>query len=278
MRPMMMKMILVAALLAGLAGCAAVVPTVQYREIKRSDDMQGMSDAFYLQASAVVVDVSRTGVAKIASVRKASEYKYGIKPQRSWRSDTIVSLAKIPNTDVVSSIGIDTKDNTVKVLSDYGGAIVKLGGLALGLREADACNYPMTLPIASNSADSRAAEEVSPNPACVSIVLGPVPVDAFARAGIPVDVDTQNYYHAACRDATVTVKTSALATATETVRVADPRFVQLVQFPVKGTVTAHSECGASVVTKDPGSDSSAAVLEALATEAKAIKAAIDSAK
>jgi hypothetical protein len=255
-------------LLAGLTGCAAVVPTVQYRELKSSDDMAGMADSFYLQASAIVVDVPRTGEVKIASVRQASGVKYGIKPIRTWRADTIVNLTKLANTDVVSAIGVDTKDRTVAAIGDYGGAVVKLVGLAAGLRDPQECSFPISVSVASRTADGRAVEEVSSDPGCVSVLLAPIPVDAAPRASVPVEVDTSNFYYAACRDATVTVAASATRSAVKQVRVADPRFVQFVQFPGKGSITAHSECGESVVTKDAGSDPGSAIAEALAAEGK----------
>jgi hypothetical protein len=61
-------------------------------------------------------------------------------------------------------------------------------------------------------------------------------------------------------------------------RVADPRFVQRVQFPTKGSITAHSECGVSVASEAASGDSGAAIVAALSTEAKAIKDALDSSK
>ena len=287
-----MRLILIP-LLAALGACSSIVPTVQYRAIGNSADMDGMTDAFFLQSSSIMVekeidppaatsapgpkakDAPAVKEAKVSSVRGASAFKYGIKAISSWRADTVVNLTKVPNTDVIASAGIQTTDKTAKAIGDYGGAIVSIVGAIGVMFKLDDCTYPITLPITSTM-DGRQKETITDN-ACISVDLAPVAPDAMERERIPLNTDTSYYYYSACRDATVHLL-NARTDGPKVLRVADPRFVQRVQFPTKGSITAHSECGVSVTSEATSGDSGAAIVAALSTEAKAIKDALDSSK
>jgi hypothetical protein len=275
-----MRTLLLLWVTAALSGCGAIHPSVHYRELASADDMRGMTDAFYLQASMIVVggngDTSTDGAngaqhdVTVSSVRVASPWKYGIKATSSWRADTSVNLVKLPNTDVIDSIGVEVVDKTVSAINDYGGAIVALLGV---LRmKANQCKFPVEIPIELKD-DGKKTLTLSQD--CVTVEIGPLPVDAVERARLPQDRPTSNYYYAACRQATVTVEGTS---GKRYVRVADPRFVQFVQFPSKGSITSHTQCGVSVQTQQAATDNSAAVANALATQAKAIKDAIAAAK
>ncbi len=59
-----------------------------------------------------------------------------------------------------------------------------------------------------------------------------------------------------------------------TVAVADPSYLQSLRFPSKGTVTVAPSCGANSVAQDPGLSTALDYLNALATQAKAVKDAL----
>lgn len=280
----------VAAVLA--AGCT-VLPNVQYRVVKSADDMKGMADSFFLQRSTIVIDLVSDTTAKnkdnkdvlvsdVSVVSKPAEYralKLAIKPSNNWRSDTTVTINKVDNKELVASIGVEVTDTTVKTINAVGGAIVKVISLAggLGLREEHKeCTLPVTYDVPENLPDSG---PVPTGTSCFSLSVGKLPPDAMLATQIPVNSDTSYYYYAACRDATVTLTlANQTGNRTKTVRIADPRYVQLVQYPPKGTITSHSECGVSIKTEVTSPTSAADIVDALATQGKAIKDAIDAAK
>jgi hypothetical protein len=274
------------------AGCT-VLPTVQYHVVKSPDDMKGMADSFFLQRSTIAIDlVSDTSaknkdnkdvlVSDVSIVSKPAEYrdlKLAIKPSNNWRSNTTVTVNKVDNKELVASIGVEVTDTTVKTINAVGGAIVKVISLAggLGLLEVhEACTLPITYDVPNNLP---AEGSVDTGTTCFRLSVGKLPPDAMLATQIPVDSDTNYYYYAACRDAIVTLTLpNQTGNKTKTVRIADPRYVQLVQYPPKGTITSHSECGVSIKTEATSPTSAADIVDALATQGKAIKDAIDAAK
>jgi hypothetical protein len=258
--------------------------------------MKEMSDSFFLQKSSVAIDKASDGKAAkdqnnndvvIADVRVTStpkesrERKIAIGVVNDWQRTTMVNITKVANTELVSSIGVEVTDTRAKSISDYGGAIVKVIGAAAAIladvdTSGNSCNVPMTYDIPFDGTSNLWEN------ACIKIELGPLPPDAASVDTIPFGRSTSNYYYSACRDAYITIKKlvggSNLNKQPTTVRVADPRFVQVVQLPAKGTITSHSQCGVSVVTQATAQSDGAAVADALATQAKAIKEAIEAAK
>lgn len=282
-----------------LGGCSAL-PSVQYRIIESSKDMDGMTDSFYLRRSEIELTLVTSTTAKdpknnpalsteIAIVSKPREYrgtKLGIRADSSWRASTMVALNKTPNTDMINSIGIEVTDNTAKAIGDYGGAIVKvISLLALGAGPALPCltqkGGPRTIILPDNLPDTMSFDgsgDADVKKGCISIKLSPLPADALKASSIPLNNNTHNFYYSACRDAEITIKQSTGLSVTKTVRINDPMWVQAIQFPPKGTITSHSECGVSVKTENSAPDNGAAIINALATQAKAIKDALDAAK
>jgi hypothetical protein len=281
-------------LLAVLTGCT-VLPSVEYRTIDGPRSMEGMTDAFYRNQSQIEVAVQSSGEVTIVSkpVEHRAE-KLGIKARTDWRSSTKVNLIKVENLEIVSSAGIEVTDNTAKAITNYGGAVVKLIGLAVGVsgKQADApCLVPGPPVLIDASAsgtfkgnfpgDPPALESIGKrdNNGCIRVTLGELPKDAMSASEIPKNTSTHNFYYSACREALVEVLTTkSMRAGARTVRVADPTHVQFVQFPAKGTIKMHSECGVSVVTESVAQDNGAAVASALADQAKAIKEAIEAAK
>lgn len=292
-----------------LGGCT-VIPSVQYAAVAKADDMKGMTDAFYRQRNEIEISAAQppkssatddkakgndgNGDAAITITSTPKEYveggKLGIKAITDWRSSTVVTLNKVENTEIIKSIDVGVTDNTAKAIGDYGGAFVKV--LALGAADvvptATPCIAPekpvkISLDPVSQDANpaailpSRKFKGSDGATECVTITLGQLPPDVTPAKNIPFNANTSNYYYSACRDATVEFF-QGKKKIVKTVRVAEPNFVQMVQFPPKGTITSHSECGISVKTDAAATDNGAAVINALATQAKAIKDALEAAR
>ncbi|NOS98057.1 MAG: hypothetical protein HOP25_06250 [Methylotenera sp.] len=289
-----MPKLLSAFMLLCVSGCT-VIPTVQYKLIPKNDgtkndSMKGMTDSFYLQQSAIKLtletdekDKSKTTVKVSSTPAEYTAQKYGIKAVTNIRSSTMVNLSKVENTDMIESIGVEVTDNTAKAISDYGGAIASLITTFSRDRKDSNCELKEDLTIkleditnTSKDPDEKVNElytinwdENSKN--CLTLSLAPVPVDASKE--IVVDENVHNYYYAACRNATITGSVQVDGKPVEvkaSFRVSDPRFVQSVQFPPKGKIKHHSQCGVSVITEAVASDNGAAVIKATTEQIKAI--------
>lgn len=273
-----------------LVGCT-VLPTVQYRMIKGPADMAGMTDSFYLQRSEIEIamgpeakDAAGKPVAQDPTItslpRETRESKVGIRAVTNWRSSTVVTVNKFPNTDLVSSIGVEVTDNTAKSITSYGGALVKLLGIvadAAPAKPASDCLEPGKKITISFPADIQSGKTAVEGYPCIEVTVFDRPVEALETNKLPIGVDTHNYYYAACRDVEISFDPKGKKPMRKRVRISDPSFVQFVQFPPKGSITSHSECGVSVKTDAAAPDNGAAIIDALATQGKAIKDALDAA-
>jgi len=290
----------IALVLATALLCAcSLTPTVQYRELNGPDDMNGMTDAFYLQRSVLMISLASTDTKNAAgahikleeisitsSPREYRDVKYGIRAIKHWWSSTVVSLDKVANTELISSASVEVTDTVAKTINEFGSATSKLITLATLKAPAEPppqCIAPdATLTVDLSEKFTSNTERVTLDGStagsqCVTLELQKRPVDSIERKLLPTNVDTHNYYYAACRDAKVTIRQHADQEITKMVRVADPRYLQFVQFPPKGAVSAHSACGISVKTEKTVDVSPSSVADALATQAKAIKDALDAA-
>jgi hypothetical protein len=281
-----------------LAGCNTV-PAVQYTKIEKPEDAKKVADSFYLAQSEITID--KTAETK-DSTKKTEEflivsrplaypaYKIGVRPDDSWRVTTKVSIVKIENTDLVASVGVETTDNTATVIGQIGGALVKVIGLVAALAPLPgecikADGFPVKLALSAADLAGATGAKTFNFPAaggapaaggCISVAVGELPKDAMPAGELPYDKTTSNYYYSACRDAVVEFTTPKKLS--KKLRIADPNYVQFVQLPYKGSVTAHSECGVSVKTEATSPSSATQIIDALATQGKAIKDAIDAAK
>lgn len=279
--------------MALLAGCT-VIPTVQYRFISKDANLEGLTDTFYRDSSELNISLSNKPIKsdenngadtkrEYTVVARRAPFlpeKIGIRAIKNWRSSTLISINKVDNTDLVASIGVQVENEVVKTVNAFGGAIVSLIGIAGADVSSPGCispDAPITIPLSEGFSKpiKFSANGVAD---CIQITSYPLPPDAIAATSIPQDTDSNYYYYSACRDISVTIRDFNNKFVTTRLRVADPYFVQRVQFPAKGTITIHSVCGASVKVDANASNEGAAIVGALATQAKAIKDAIDAAK
>jgi len=286
-----------------LSACNAV-PVVHYNKIEKAEDAKGTADSFYLAQSRITIDKAseteekakntKTGEYTITSRPVAySAYKVGIRPESSLRVTTKVNIVKLDNTDLVSSVGVETTDNTTSLINSIGGALTKVVGLIGVLAPAPGprpCigtdGYPVQLTIdaatlaaaaATKSSKLVFAADGSTNVnGCITIELGEIPKDSMPAAAFPFNTPTSNFYYSACRDVVLSFRNEKLVR--KNLRIADPNYVQSVEMPFKGSVTMHSECGVSVKTEASSQNNAIGVVDALAAQGKAIKDAIDASK
>lgn len=271
-----------------LVGCAAA-PSVQYRKIIAPDDMHAqLFDTFALQQSHIKITGSKD--AKSDKLDPASimitsipveygEFKLGVEHADSWGVRTNLNFKKIDNTDMVQEAGTEVVDNRVDLIAKVGGMLVKAVGFDWATLK------PSNLPILVRTQPLLIGEQVGRDAKAgisvpgATIDFGALPKDARPISQLPLAQKVSAFVYAACRSATVTLVLGDDGRYTKTVKIADPRYFQLVNFPVKGKITTHTECGVSVSTdKDPGAKSGVDVAEALLTQAAAIKEAIAASK
>jgi hypothetical protein len=261
-------------------GCMAS-PTVVYVKVTDSKTAQGITDSVYLAGSEIVIDkISGSKDEFSASSRPVEmrEYKVGIKADGSLGVKTKVNITKRENTDLLASIGVETIDERKKIIEQVTSTIGKMakfittdGGdkskapdekpcefvpeattfpIVLKLGKADLKDGKNAKPVYFN-ADGKKATKASEN--CIRVTPGDSPVDVVDE--VLWGTSTPNFYYSSCRDATVEFQFAEKGpTVSKTTRIADPNRVQFVQFPYKGSITAHSQCGVSVRTENVQSD------------------------
>jgi hypothetical protein len=286
-----------------LGGCATR-PSVTYTQITPQTDVTKLTDSFYLQTSTITIsgaDAAKPGTdaaqADLKVTSTPTEYpgfKVGITANGSWFGsvNTVVNITKIDNTGLVKEIGSQITDHRADLIKTIGSIITTGVGL-VGLANdssLDATKLPWSTKTYTQIAGNlTAADNGKPFPMTdgVTMELGPLPPDALPISRFPTK-PTNAFVYAACRQAKIQFTyvgkddkgvptTSPLQTAV--VEIADPRYFQLVAFPPKGKITTHTQCGVSVSTdSDTGVSSGADLVNALSTQGKAIKDAIDAAK
>jgi hypothetical protein len=284
-----------------LIGCATR-PSVTYTKITSGTDVSKITDSYYLQSSTITIkrtessktsaDASAADLQIISTPTEYPRFKVGITSNSSWLGavSTVINITKLDNTSLVKEIGSEISDKRVDTIKTIG-SIITTAAPFVAFANAAALD-PAKLPWSTKT-----YTQVEGNPAAadagqplqladgVTMTLGPLPPDA-----IPVDKfpsgSSSAFLYAACRDATIEFPYETVIDGKKvsvkhktTLKIADPRYFELVALPVKGKITTHSECGVSVTTdKDTGVSSGADIANALATQGKAIKDAIDAAK
>lgn len=278
-------------LVALVVSACTAVPTVEYNKITTADDLKGDEiDSFYFQRSIIKID--RVGTKKTAEGTEVddvnatsipaefTDFKIGIRRADSVGVKTNLNVSKRPNTDLVSEAGVEVVDTRVDTITKIGSIVTKVVPVAF---DAEKGLEPSALPKLIQTqvllkGVGRAAKEGVDASDGVTIDFGPVPPDAEGIDKLPSKFVATGIIYSACRQATVSFKYKG-NNYKQAVKVADPNFYERVAFPVKGKISFHTECGVSVTSeKDTGVSPNAVVVDALVTQGKAIKDAIEAAK
>jgi hypothetical protein len=109
------------------------------------------------------------------------------------------------------------------------------------------------------------------------ISITKVPDDALPASIMDKPFYSSNFFYSACRNLTITLKPAGSQNTQNrqpvfaTLVVADPMHVQTLRFPQKGSITVGASCGANSVAQDANLPTAFDYLNALATQAKAVK-------
>jgi hypothetical protein len=266
-------------------------PTVKYSLVSgplHSDHFDTYAlQASKLQIARVSTDQAATLKARdfeIKSLPVESQTKLALEYADSPGVSTEVKISKLPNTALVSEIGVEVSDHRIEYINDAG-ALVKTVVSMVPFAETgvEVKTLPIEVDLSAEMAKSATRDAFSTRPvAGVLVEIGPVPKDAIELKQLTFGEKSHQFLYSACRSAKVTASLKEGAsslTVISTVKIADPAFVQTVGLPTKGKIKTHSECGVSVESeKETGLSTDLQVLSALATQAKAIKDAIEAAR
>jgi len=271
------------------------MPNVLYKKINAPQDAVGMADTYFLQKSRLeisLVEAPEPVLTLKSTPVEDLNRKLAISTQNDWTSTTTISIAKFANTDLVSSIGVEVTNDVVKNITEVGSVIVKalplIAMLAASEDNFKPCLNPKGIPVALSltlKSTGRAAEETtaqgnasSPEKDCIRIKVEGLPPDALPYDDLSAPLPTDSFIYSACRTVFITVLHRG-ERLNISAKMSDPRYIQLVRFPPKGTLTMHSQCGVSITSeKATNQVDASAIVQALAAQGKAIKDAIDAAK
>lgn len=285
----------VLAIAIALSACAAR-PSVIYTKITKPEHANKTTDSFYLQKSVLIID-KKSGKSDAGSPEKANTYllasrpaestqfKVGIAPSKQWGIRTVINIEKQPNTALISKIGVETSDDRVKWINSIGSVMIKALPLIGGMQKpvAAVCDpkFPIEIefPIDMHENEQEyvfnSNGKITNEAGCIFAKVHRPPVDAERESNIVYGEATEKFYYSACRQVEVQVNDGG-SIITKSARISDPSHIQFVNFPTKGSINMHSECGVSVVTeKGDGSSASLAIIEALIVQTNAFNQAKD---
>jgi hypothetical protein len=276
----------IALLCTALSACTAN-PSVRPVLIRAATDVQAdQFDSYALQESIAVIRENTTGEGASRKTTLVSSYERRDHPRLRIAlvaSDPIgvrtqISIKRYDNTDIPEVITVGVEDNRVALINQVGGFIGSVVGAAIGFSGSTDVALPLRINLsqalgATANGDAHTVQNTVLN---YQIVFEEVSPDATPTASIPLGQPGPWFFYAACRTAHVDFFRNGQPQRF-TFRVSDPNFLQRVRLPYKGTITMHSQCGASVAgqMQGDGAASAIAIAAALVAQAQAIRNAAD---
>lgn len=279
------KKITITLLTALTMSACSVAPTVRYTTINSSNDTKGNEeDFFYLQSSMVSISAIIDPASKATtdfSIQslpiESTSKRLSITRDDPFYAKTTLNITKLPNTDLIKEIGTDVNDYRVAIINTVGAIITKAAAYSAESENINESNLPLQINMTRLMATTERGSNILHDNNGVTIVLGAVPAEAKPVSELPIE-KVHYAVFAACRQASV-IFTYKGAAYSKNLKISDPRYYQFVAFPITGKVSFHSECGVSTTNeKDTGVATNSEIVDALATQGKAIKDAIDAAK
>ncbi|HCF2990384.1 hypothetical protein OD781_08795 [Pseudomonas aeruginosa] len=211
--------------------------------------------------------------------------RFAIRQDDPWGVDTHLKVTKLDNTDLLASIGTEVEDKRVKYIETAGAVAVGLLG-AVALTGTD-----KELPLSIDSYQLLRAANVKRDKGVAygkvtapdgntsykfTASIGPVKPDALDTSTYSAKANEtaqETIIHSACRSITVTFSDGPLGGQQFSASIADPRFVQTVKYPEKGSIEFHTACGANTTSSASGASSSLDILNALIAQSKTVREA-----
>jgi hypothetical protein len=273
----------------GLACCA--VPSVKYTVFRAESprtDISEYADTYMLGKTQLTLEFKPSKSPDgedmrdlDVSLRRIEDpsYSFGMSPWNRWYGVTTrVSLVKIDNTQIVQSVTVAVEDKRKEFIESSFkllGTIAQLTVAAAAPGETPVKSPPIVVDTSSELKRSKCGRAAcSPIPvvpsnwgANATLEVGAVPPDAIDVNTVVtasfLDRANKVFFSSACRQATLTVRDikSSDATLVKHFSLADPRFVQIIALPTKGQITAHTECGYSVLPENVVLESNTDVAE-----------------
>lgn len=287
--------------LAILAGCSAQ-PKALYQSPpdngstngnqKYEGDWEGLPK-FTLAKSQLVFDYGdkekkanpqMVSVPAEAEAHPDTPTRFAIRQDDPWGVDTHLKVTKLDNTDLLASIGTEVEDKRVKYIETAGAvAVGLLGAAALAGSDKElplSIDSYQLLRAANVKRDEGVAYGIVTAPDKTSVkftaAIGPVKPDALDTSTYSAKANEtaqETIIHSACRSITVTFSDGPLGGQQFSATIADPRFVQTVKYPEKGSIEFHTACGANTTSSASGASSSLDILNALIAQSKTVREA-----
>jgi hypothetical protein len=204
---------------------------------------------------------------------------FAFTPTRRYGVNTNVVLTKTPNTQLIEKVTVELEDKRKEFIAQAFKVLGSVTQLVSRAPNANANRMPiafdLSAAVAADSACSRGNKcsitlSGPSDPVTVSVVVDEVPPDAVPVESVLRSPELVNgsLIVSACRQARMRVVLLGPQDMVTSFSMADPRFVQLVAMPKKGTITAHSECGYSVVSDKVEEVTDLQVADSFLTELK----------
>lgn len=278
-----------------LAGCT-VKPEVTYKYIDTLNYDTNLTDSFSLASSKITIQSKKNTDGTISyTINTAPEdypkFKIGVISKENIWKDTMLSIAKIDNSDRVKEIGVETTDNRIKAFNEISSVIVATIPLVSLMLDKNIytdtrkeTNYSNEKSITTMILNNEKTTKLQIDKYTYAVIsLGSQPFNSIKaenlKDGKTLASLKNSFIYSSCTNATVKIirnaKNEIPINKTVSVRVNDPRYIQFVAFPSKGMITTHTQCGESVKTDTNSTSSDAAVVAAVLTDINNIKNEID---
>lgn len=285
-----------------LAGCSSQpkafyeIPPAQgstYKGEKYTGDWEGLPK-FTLAKSQLVfsyVDKDKKTDAQMISVPAEAEAVAGfptrfmLRQDDSWGVDTHLKVTKRDNTELLASIGTEVEDKRTKYIEGAGSLLVGLiGAVAL-----DGSTVSLPLSIDSYQLLQLSGSTRADVPSALGKITGPggkvinfkatiggVADDAIGVATFAAKASAESQktiFYSACRNVSVTFLDGPLGQQQFSATIADPRYVQTVRYPEKGSIEFHTSCGANTTSSASGASSTIDLVNAVIAQTKTVREA-----
>ncbi|TXC69787.1 hypothetical protein FSB78_01555 [Sphingomonas ginsenosidivorax] len=253
-----------------------------------------MIDAFYFQRNAIRMELKNSAAAGtpenldlVVTNRRVEDRRNRILLLRDdtlWKRTTI-NLAKVENTDLIQTAGVEVEDRRAAFIQTTGG-IVKVviplvagmaGAADLGAKCKAFPTQPCDLDPVRDLAMSKQGGTKTSGTTTLSWTEVPrSALPAVSFYGGVMSQPSRGLYYAACRGIDIILVTPT-TTYRWTGKIADPRWLDFVAFPRKGNLRMHDQCGVSTTSEKDPTQPLDTVISAAVTQAIAIKDAIEKA-